>query len=98
MLKDQFSIRTEEYDNLPDISNDFGLIINCTTIDFNSILNNKFNDKTFYFDLKYYVKNQKIKNYIDGSLMLLYQGARSFSIWTKKEAPIKIMKESFKKK
>jgi shikimate dehydrogenase len=95
-FKNQFSIKSGDYQNLKNIINEFDLIINCTTLDFMEILNNNFNDKIIYFDLKYYLKKPKIKNYIDGSLMLLYQGARSFSIWTKKEAPVVIMKKTFK--
>ncbi len=97
-LKDQFSVKLLDYDEYNKNINKFTLIINGTTLNFNELLN-KYNDNSVYFDLKYYTKTENIKNFIDGNLMLLYQGAMSFSIWTGKKAPIDIMKKAlFEKK
>ena len=95
-LQKQFTVKAEDYNDIDKIINNFNLIINCTTIEFSALIKNNFNSSSLYFDLKYYLNEPKIKNYIDGKLMLLYQGASSFSIWTKKNAPLKIMKKAFK--
>ena len=59
------------------------------------------NKPIFIFDVVYQretelIKFAKRKNFphLDGKLMLLYQGARAFSLWTGKEAPIGIMKKA----
>lgn len=97
-LKAQFSINLLDYHDYIKNINKFTLIINGTTLNFNELLK-EYNDDSIYFDLKYYTETENIKNFIDGSLMLLYQGAMSFSIWTGKEAPIKVMKKAlFEKK
>ncbi|MCK4795877.1 MAG: shikimate dehydrogenase [Spirochaetes bacterium] len=92
-LNEQFSIKLLNYNIFHNSLDNFNMIVNCTSIDFKDIINN-FNDNTIYFDLKYYTKELNVKKYIDGKSMLLYQGAKSFSIWTKTEAPIDIMKQS----
>jgi shikimate dehydrogenase len=98
ILKKQYQLKLLDFQNINDLINDFSMIINCTTLNFKELLN-KYNDNSIYFDLKYYSKTENIKNFIDGSLMLLHQGAKSFSIWTGKEAPIDIMKKAlFEKK
>ena len=58
--------------------------------------------KTAMFDTIYKNTNflqDAAKNgvqYANGSLMLVHQGAKSFSIWTGKEAPIEVMKNAIK--
>lgn len=42
--------------------------------------------------IKYAMENDI--NYADGRSMLLHQGAKAFSIWTKQEAPIDVMREN----
>jgi shikimate 5-dehydrogenase len=74
------------------------MIVNCTTLNFNDLISD-FNDNSIYFDLKYYSKTENIKNFIDGSLMLLYQGTKAFNIWTGIDPDIKIMEKAlFEKK
>ena len=94
-LQEQFSIKLVLYKDFYKSLSDYTMIINCTTINFVELLDD-FDNNTIYFDIKYYTKPLNIKKYIDGSDMLLYQGAKSFSIWTKKTAPIDIMRDAFK--
>ena len=62
-----------------------------------------FRSNLCYFDMIYkdtrflkYAKKNGCKTG-NGMLMLLYQGAKSLSIWTNKEAPVKIMKNALDK-
>ncbi len=97
-LKEQFSVKLLDFNNYRKNINDYSMIINGTTLNFKELIS-VFNDDLIYFDLKYYSKTDDIKKFIDGSNMLLYQGAKSFSIWTNKDAPIEIMKKAlFEKK
>jgi shikimate dehydrogenase len=97
-LANKFSIKLSDYKNLlEDIKkNDF--IINCTTLSFKELIGKLYDKEKIYYDLKYYNEKPNIKNYIDGSIMLIYQGAEAFRIWTKKEAPVAVMKKTFFKK
>jgi shikimate dehydrogenase len=92
-LQKQFNIKVEEFTDLEKRSRDYSLIINCTTLKFDSIIHES-DDAAVYFDVKYYTPELKTKRYIDGLQMLLYQGARAFTIWTKKEAPLDVMRSA----
>ena len=93
LLSKQFSINLISNDNYNNKLDNYSFIINTTTLEFDNLIN-KYNDSAVYFDLKYYKNKPAIKNYIDGSKMLLHQGAESFSIWTKKDAPMEIMRKA----
>jgi shikimate dehydrogenase len=61
----------------------------------------QFSSNRVYFDVVYHRETQFLKEAKDagasranGLCMLLYQGARSFEIWTKSKAPIKTMKKA----
>lgn len=92
-LKDQFDIELLNYNKIRETLTNYSMIINSTSIHFNTIVDT-FDDNTVYFDLKYYTEDINIKNYIDGANMLLYQGAKAFTIWTQKKAPIDIMQNA----
>ena len=92
-LSKQFSINLIENENYEKKLDDYSFIINTTTLEFDNLII-KYNIESIYFDLKYYKNKPAIKNYIDGSKMLLYQGAKAFSIWTKQDAPIQIMSDA----
>jgi len=49
-----------------------------------------------YYDInyKFKMKGQKGVKVINGSLMLILQGARAFTIWTGREAPAEVMKKA----
>lgn len=82
-----------DFNNISKNIKDYSLVINSTTQEFKDLIHNQYNE-TIYFDLKYWHTNTNIKNFIDGKDMLIYQGAKSFEIWTGKEAPIDVMKRA----
>lgn len=92
-LQDKFNLNSINFDDLKKASSKFSFLINCTTLGFDEILD-KFSDEAIYFDLKYYLKPLSIKNFIDGKDMLLYQGSKSFEIWTKINAPVDVMRKA----
>ncbi len=90
-LADKYQINFITQENI--ISQKYELIINTTTAPFNELIN-AFDKNTVYFDLKYYGNKANSYGIIDGTEMLLYQGAMSFEIWTGKKAPLNIMREA----
>ena len=82
-----------DFNNISKNIKDYSLVINSTTQEFKDLIHNQYNE-TIYFDLKYWHTNNNIKNFIDGKDMLIYQGAKSFEIWTGKEAPIDVIKRA----
>ncbi|HQB61802.1 MAG TPA: shikimate dehydrogenase [Spirochaetota bacterium] len=85
--------RPVDFNNINSVIDDYSLVINSTTQEFKNLIQN-YNGETTYFDLKYWHTPSDIKNFIDGKDMLVYQGAKSFEIWTGKEAPIEVMKKA----
>ncbi len=85
--------------------NDVDIIINTTSVGLKKsdpwLFNyEKLSSKHTVVDIVYmkttllqYAEKKGCK-YQDGYPMLLYQGAKSFEIWTEKKAPIKVMKEA----
>lgn len=82
-----------DFDKINYNLNDYSLVINSTTKEFKDLVQNH-NNQTTYFDLKYWHTQTDIKNFIDGKDMLIFQGAKSFEIWTGREAPIDVMKRA----
>jgi shikimate dehydrogenase len=84
------------------------LIINCTSLGMNESndmpFKINFNKKQIVYDLIYNpAKTALLKQAeaqgataINGLGMLIHQGALSFSLWTKREAPLEVMKASLK--
>ncbi len=87
----KFNIKTILSDEI--CNEKFDFYINTTTVDFDFLIKD-FNYQSVYFDLKYYNKPINHHKFIDGKLMLLYQGAMSFEIWSKQTAPLEIMKNA----
>jgi shikimate dehydrogenase len=94
-IKEQFKVELVDYNDYRNRVKFYSMIINATSINFNELVDNFENEK-IYFDLKYYSEKIKARNFIDGSDMLLYQGIKSFEIWTKKEAPLEVMRNAIK--
>lgn len=86
-------INTLDFSELEHSLDSYSLIVNSTTLPFDTLLSNIDPEKV-YFDLKYYSGSLDIPHFIDGSEMLLFQGARSFELWTGKEAPVEIMRKA----
>ncbi len=92
-LKNQFNINLINFNEINQNLADFNLIFNSTSTSFNDLIT-KTDDKTIYYDLNYYTGKLKAKNYIDGNLMLIYQGIKALEIWTGKKIPVKFIKNS----
>jgi len=92
-LKKQFDIKSINFNEINQHLTEFNLIFNSTSTSFNNLIS-KPDDNTIYYDLNYYTGQLKAKNYIDGSLMLIYQGIKAIEIWTDKKVPVKIIKKS----
>jgi shikimate dehydrogenase len=90
-----FNVDIIDFEKYKRLVKNYSMIINTTTLKFNDLID-EFDDKTVYYDLKYYTGKPDAKNYIDGKDMLLYQGAKSFEIWTNNDAPLKIMQKSLR--
>lgn len=90
-----FPVNLVHYDRYQNQLDQYDLIINTTSIGFNELIP-QFHPARFYFDLKYYSGQIDIPNYIDGNLMLLYQGARAFEIWIGQDAPVEVMESALK--
>ncbi|MEO0293268.1 MAG: shikimate dehydrogenase [candidate division WOR-3 bacterium] len=77
------------------------IIFNATPIDLQDKILNLLKEGSTYYDINYKFKMKQKKGIkvVDGSLMLVLQGARAFTIWTGKKAPIEVMKKAagFKK-
>ncbi len=86
-------ISTKEVDKLIAESD---VILNATPVDLQDRILPSMKKNTVYYDInyKFKVRKQKGVKVINGSLMLILQGARAFTIWTKKVAPIEAMKKS----
>jgi len=88
------------------------LLVNATSVGMNSddplLINFEiFSREIFVYDIVYN-KDKKTRlieaaeerkfPYLEGEKMLVYQGAISFEIWTKRKAPIEVMKRAIKEK
>lgn len=82
-----------DYSHLEKRAGEYTMFVNSTTLDFDKLLKELDGEKV-YFDLKYYSGKLELPGFIDGSEMLLYQGALAFELWTGEQAPIEIMREA----
>jgi shikimate dehydrogenase len=78
------------------IASESDVILNATPVDLqDKILTLMKEDSVFYdINYKFQVKEQKGVKVVNGSLMLVLQGAHAFTIWTKQDAPIDVMKKA----
>ncbi len=96
--------------NSPTLLKKIDLLVNATSVGMDAndsfLINPEiFSNKIFIYDIVYN-KNKKTKLMeaarkrklpcLGGEEMLIYQGAVSFEIWTKRKAPIKIMKKAIR--
>jgi len=72
------------------------IILNATPVDLQNKILPLMKENSVYYDINYKFqgKEQKGVKVVNGSLMLILQGARAFTIWTKKDAPIEVMKKA----
>ncbi len=78
----QFNIGVTDFASYKDKLDDYQMIVNTTTVPFNELVLT-FNKNVVYFDLKYYLESMP-DFCIDGKIMLYYQGAKAFELWTGK--------------
>jgi shikimate dehydrogenase len=72
------------------------IILNATPVDLQNKILPLMKKGSVYYDInyKFKVKKKKGVKMVNGSLMLILQGARAFTIWTGKKAPIDVMKKA----
>jgi shikimate dehydrogenase len=72
------------------------VILNATPVDLQNKILPLMKKDSVYFDINYKFKSKKKKGVkvVNGSLMLILQGARAFTIWTGKKAPVEVMKKA----
>ena len=78
------------------IASESDVILNATPVDLQDKILPLMKDTSVYYDInyKFQVKEQKGVKVVNGSLMLILQGARAFTIWTGQDAPIDVMKKA----
>ena len=84
------------FKKIKSLAKDVDIIINCTSIDLKNEVLPYMKKQSIYYDVNYrfgIVTKRSVKM-ITGKLMLIFQGARSFSIWTQRPAPIEVMKRA----
>jgi shikimate dehydrogenase len=72
------------------------LVLNATPIDLQDKVLPLMKEDSTYYDInyKFKLKEKKGVKVVNGGLMLVLQGARAFTLWTKREAPVEIMKRA----
>jgi shikimate dehydrogenase len=72
------------------------IILNATPVDLQNKILPLMKKDSIYYDINYKFKAKKKKGVkvVNGILMLILQGARAFTIWTGKKAPIEVMKKA----
>jgi shikimate dehydrogenase len=72
------------------------VILNATPVDLQDKFLPLMKDNSVYYDINYNFKKKEQKGVkvVNGSLMLILQGARAFSIWTGQNAPVEVMKKA----
>ena len=78
------------------IASDSDIILNATPVDLQGRILPLMKEGSTYYDINYKFKSKEQKGVkvVNGSLMLILQGARAFTIWTGQDAPIEIMKKA----
>ena len=78
------------------IASESDVILNATPVDLQEKILPLMKEGSTYYDInyKFQVKEQKGVKVVNGSLMLVLQGARAFTIWTGQDAPIEVMKKA----
>ena len=95
-LYEKYNVDLVSIDKIDKIIPEIDIIINATSVDFQQMVLPYIKQGSIYYDMNYKFKLIKRKDVkmINGLLMLVHQGAKSFELWTNKNAPIEIMKKS----
>ncbi len=72
------------------------IILNATPVDLKGRILPRMKEGSVYYDINYKFKSKEQKGVkvVNGSLMLILQGARAFTIWTGENAPVETMKKA----
>jgi len=72
------------------------IILNATPVDLKGRILPRMKEGSVYYDINYKFKSKEQKGVkvVNGSLMLILQGARAFTIWTGEDAPVEVMKKA----
>jgi shikimate dehydrogenase len=83
-------------DDVEKIASESDVILNATPVDLQDKILPLMKGDSVYYDInyKFQVKKQKGVKVVNGSLMLILQGARAFTIWTGQDAPINVMRKA----
>ncbi|MBN1694722.1 shikimate dehydrogenase [candidate division WOR-3 bacterium] len=83
-------------DDVEKMASESDVILNATPVDLQDKILTLMKENSVYYDInyKFQVKKQKGVKVVNGSLMLILQGARAFTIWTGQDAPIDVMKKA----
>ena len=82
--------------NTEKVAAEADIILNATPVDLQNKILPLMKKGSVYYDINYKFKKKEQKGVkvINGSLMLILQGARAFSIWTGQNAPVEVMKKA----
>jgi shikimate dehydrogenase len=82
--------------NTEKLARESDIILNATPVDLQDKLLPLMKKGSVYYDINYKFKKKEQKGVkvLNGSLMLILQGARAFSIWTGQNAPVEVMKKA----
>ena len=85
-----------ESEKVENIASDSDIVLNATPLDLQMQILTRMKENSVYYDINYKFKinEQKGVKVVNGSLMLILQGARAFTIWTGQDAPIEVMKKA----
>ncbi|MEO0165520.1 MAG: shikimate dehydrogenase [candidate division WOR-3 bacterium] len=97
-LAQRYGGKTIPFEAVSEIIKEIDLVINATSVDIQSWLISHLKKGSIFYDTNYCfpsIPTKQVKT-INGLEMLIYQAAHSFSIWTGKRPPLKVMKEAIK--
>lgn len=95
-LYEKYNVDIVVIDKIERVIPEIDIIINATSVDLQQIILPNIKEGSIYYDMNYkfkFIKGKGVKM-INGLLMLVYQGVKSFELWTNKDAPIEIMKKA----
>ena len=96
ILSHLFNAEIIGVERIKNIIPEIDIVINATPVDLQEMISQVTKQGVTYYDLNYkfrFLRREGVKM-INGLLMLVYQGAKSFRLWTNKKAPIEIMKKA----
>ncbi len=95
-LREKYNTDIVVIDGIERIIPEIDIIINATSVDLQPIILPYIKQGSIYYDINYkfkFIKRKGVKM-INGLLMLVYQGVKSFELWTDKDAPVETMKKA----